>query len=77
MISGGQHKNIFNVNLGYMQLDRDIKNLSNEVAKLQKELSDLTEGENGDTENARVVEEVTKVETEIDILKSKIVENER
>ena len=60
-----------------MQLDRDIKNLSNEVAKLQKELSDFTEGENGDSENAKVVKEVTKVETEIDILKSKIVENEK
>jgi hypothetical protein len=34
MISGGQHKNIFAVNLGQMQLDKDIKNLSNEVTKL-------------------------------------------
>jgi chromosome segregation ATPase len=69
MISGGQHKNIFAVNLGHMQLDKDIKNLSNEVAKLQAELNELVEGENGDSEHARVVKEVTKIETEIDIIK--------
>jgi predicted nucleic acid-binding Zn-ribbon protein len=77
MISGGQHKNIFAVNLGQMQLDKDIKNLSNEVSKLQKELNDLTEGENGDSEHAGVVKEVTKLETEIDIIKSKLLDVER
>ena len=44
---------------------------------MQKELNELTEGENGDSEHARVVKEVTKIETEIDILKSKLLEIER
>ena len=68
MISGGQHKNIFAVNLGNLQLDRDIKNLSNEVAKLQSDLNELIEGEN-ESEHSIVVKEVTKIETEIDIIK--------
>jgi len=60
-----------------MQLDKDIKNLSNEVSKLQKELNDLIDGEIGDSEHARVVKEVTKIETEIDIIKSKLLDVER
>jgi uncharacterized protein Yka (UPF0111/DUF47 family) len=47
------------------------------VSKLQKELNDLTEGENGDSEHARVVKEVSKIETEIDIIKSKVLDVER
>ncbi len=37
----------------------------------------MTDGENGDSEHARVVKEVTKLETEIDIIKSKLLDVER
>ena len=47
------------------------------MSKLQKELNELTDGENGDSEHARVVKEVTKIETEIDIIKSKLLDVER
>jgi hypothetical protein len=50
MISGGHHKNIFNVNLGQLALDRDIKLLSTDIAHLQKELVALSESEGGDSQ---------------------------
>ena len=77
MISGGHHKNIFAVNLGQLTLDRDIKKLADEVSILQKGLSELTEGENGDNELNRVVKELSKTETELEFLKQKMTDNER
>lgn len=41
MISGGQHKNIFAVNLGQLTLDRDIRKLADEISILQKGLAEL------------------------------------
>ncbi len=38
MISGGQHKNIFSLNLGQLSLDRDIKKLSDEISILHAAL---------------------------------------
>ena len=77
MISGGQHKNIFAVNLGQLTLDRDIKKLVDEITILQKGLSDLTDGENGDSEVNRYIKEISRTETEIEIGKQKLTDNER
>ena len=39
MVSGGQHtSNIFNLNLGQSELDRDIKKLSAKIAKMSNTL---------------------------------------
>lgn len=77
MISGGQHKNIFSVNLGQITLDRDIKRLVEEITVLQKGLADLIDGQNGEKDHNLVVKEISKAETEIEILKQKLIENER
>ena len=77
MISGGQHKNIFSVNLGQLSLDRDIKLLSNEIALLQKELAALTEGQGGDSQLNAVVKDTTRIETEIEIGKQKLTDLDR
>lgn len=75
MISGGTHKNIFGVNLGQLTLDRDIRKLTEEIGVLQRALADLTEASDKDIN--RVVQEVSKTETEIEIIKQKITDNER
>ena len=67
MISGGQHKNIFGVNLGQYTLDRDIKKLLEEIGGLQKKLSELTD-DRVDEINA-VTKEIARAETEIELLK--------
>ncbi len=72
MISGGQHTNIFNVNLGQFTLDREIKKLVDEISHLEKKLNQLKESEGGDNDVSKVVKDLSRTETEVEILKSKI-----
>lgn len=48
MISGGQHTNIFNLNLGNFKMDREIKKLVDEIQTLESELTKLKELEKGE-----------------------------
>lgn len=77
MISGGQHTNIFNVNLGQFTLDREIKKLVDDISQLEKKLSVLKEGENGENDLNKIVRDISRVETEIEIIKQKIQDTER
>ena len=77
MISGGQHTNIFNLNLGYFKMDRDIKKLVDEISQLENQLNELREHENGDGGLQTVMRDISRFETEIEITKAKINEKER
>ena len=72
MISGGQHSlNLFNINFGSFELDRDIKRIQNKISKLSETLSknkallQLTVSE----EN-QIVRELAKNESEVENLET-------
>ncbi|CDW87992.1 structural maintenance of chromosomes 1 [Stylonychia lemnae] len=77
MISGGQHTNIFNLNLGNFKMDRDIKRLVDEISNLEQKLNALKEVENGDNGILKVMRDISRVETEVELIKQKIVEKDK
>ena len=77
MISGGQHTNIFNLNLGNFKMDRDIKRLVDEISNLENQLNAIRENENGDNGIVQMMRDISKIETEIEILKQKVIDKER
>ena len=71
MISGGHHsQNVFDLNLGSAELDRDIKKLSTKINKLLEQLKQhkakLQETVNQESQISR---DLSKAEVEIDNLK--------
>lgn len=70
MISGGTHsQNIFNINLGQYELDRDIKKLTDQIKKLSDKLDDLKLKNKDNLANeARTHKEINNLEFEIDNL---------
>ena len=74
MVSGGQHtSNIFNLNLGQSELDRDIKKLSAKIAKMSTTLeSNKNAFKEATTNEAQLSREITKIELEIENLNSQI-----
>ncbi len=75
MISGGQHKNIFSVNLGQMTLDRDIKKLSDEISHLHASLSEMSSQDEDLIQ--RVLKDISRIETEQEILQHKLTDIDR
>jgi hypothetical protein len=68
MVSGGQHSsNIFNLNLGQSELDRDIKKLSIKIQKLSQDLeskkNSLKEASMLETQMSR---DLSKTELEVE-----------
>eukprot|EP00347_Sterkiella_histriomuscorum_P000387 403376057 len=72
MISGGQQTNIFNLNLGNFKMDRDIKKLAEEIQTLENQLNQLKESEYGESSLQKIIRDVSRLETEIEILQGKI-----
>ena len=76
MISGGQHTNIFNVNLGQFTLDREIKKLVEETQQLEKRLQTL-KSEHKEEEMGRLMRDMARTEMEEETLRMKMGEQER
>ena len=72
MVSGGQHtSNIFNLNLGQAELDRDIKKLSAKISKMSATLETNKNAFKEATSNeAQLSRDISKIELEIENLNS-------
>jgi len=72
MISGGQSsQNVFNLNLGQFELDKDIKKLSEQIKKLVEQLDSkkLATKEKLSSEQ-KMLRDVNKCELEVENFKS-------
>lgn len=77
MISGGQHQNVFNLELGQFKLNKEVTKLVEEIAQLDNKLQKLKEGENSEVAMSRALKEVSRAETELEIAKNKVIDKER
>lgn len=77
MISGGQHSNIFNLQLGQYKLDKEVTKLVEEITQLDNRLQKLKESESSELGMSRAMKEVSRAETECEIAKNKIAEKDR
>ena len=74
MISGGQHSlNLFNINFGSYELDRDIKKIQTKISKLSDTLSkSKTELQQTASEENQIVRELAKNESEVENLEKQL-----
>lgn len=72
MISGGQHSlNLFNINFGSFELDRDIKRIQNKISKLSETLTkNKAKLQLTVSEENQIVREIAKNESEVESLET-------